>query len=290
VSRINAEAIEAWNGVLFDKFSRFRHVLTTGLSIHGTEALRRHRPPEGARVLDVGCGFGDTTVELAHLVGLRGSVMGVDAAVRFVEEARRSTRTIGIGNANFFTADAQIDDLNGPYDRVFSRFGTMFFASPVAALRNVRRSLAEGGSLLMVVWRRREDNPWTHVAERAVREILPPVEHSSTEPGDAPTCGPGPFSMADADSVSAQLLAAGYVDVSFERFDADISIGRNLKDALAFAMSLGPAGELIRLAAARGIDETARVEAALRQALAPFVRPDGVFAPSSTWFVRAHSS
>ncbi len=282
---VNAEAIEAWNGVLFEKFTRFRDVLTTGLAIHGSEALRRHRPPEGAQVLDVGCGFGDMTVELGHLVGLRGTVMGTDAAPRFVEEARRSTRALGLTNVNFFTADAQVDDLRGPYDRAFSRFGTMFFSSPVAALRNVRRSLAPGGSLVMVVWRRREDNPWAHAAERAVREILPPIEHT-----DEATCGPGPFSMAGADTLSAQLLAAGFVDVSFERFDADICIGKTPKDALAFAMSLGPAGELIRLAAASGIEETARVEAALCEAIAPFARADGVFAPSSTWFVRAHSS
>jgi ubiquinone/menaquinone biosynthesis C-methylase UbiE len=285
VSSANAEAIEAWNGVLFEKFTRFRHVLTTGLAIHGTVALRRHRPPEGAHVLDIGCGFGDTTVELAHRVGLRGSATGVDAAARFVEEARRSARTAGTPNTTFFTADAQSDDLRGPYDRVFSRFGTMFFASPVAALRNVRRSLASGGSLLMVVWRRREDNPWAHAPERAVREILPPIDRAA-----AAACGPGPFSMADADTVSEQLLAAGFVDVSFERFDSEICIGRNSKDALAFALSVGPAGELIRLAAARGIDETARVEAAIQATLAPFERPDGVFAPSSSWFVRAHSS
>jgi hypothetical protein len=96
--------------------------------------------------------------------------------------------------------------------------------------------------------------------------------------------------MAGADTVSAQLLAAGFVDVSFERFDTDICIGRNQADALAFAKALGPAGELIRLAAAAGIDETPRVDAALREALAPFMRTGGVFAPSSTWFVRAHSS
>jgi ubiquinone/menaquinone biosynthesis C-methylase UbiE len=285
VSSANAEAIEAWNGVLFEKFTRFRHVLTTGLAIHGTVALRRHRPPEGAHVLDIGCGFGDTTVELAHRVGLRGSATGVDAAARFVDEARRSARTAGTPNTTFFTADAQSDDLRGPYDRVFSRFGTMFFASPVAALRNVRRSLASGGSLLMVVWRRREDNPWAHAPERAARAILPPTDRA-----EAATCGPGPFSMADADTVSEQLLAAGFVDVSLERFDSEICIGRNAKDALAFAMSVGPAGELLRLAAARGIDETARVEAAIQATLAPFERPDGVFAPSSSWFVRAHAS
>jgi ubiquinone/menaquinone biosynthesis C-methylase UbiE len=281
----NAEAIQAWDGVLFDKFSRFREVLTTGLAVHGSEALRRHPPREGARVLDLGSGFGDSTLEIARLVGPRGSATGVDAAARFVEEARRDARREGLGNASFFTADVQADDLGGPYDLAFSRFGTMFFASPVAALRNVRKALAPGGSLLMVVWRKRDDNAWTHAAELAVGAIIPPVDH-----GNEPTCGPGPFSMAGADTVSAQLLAAGFGEVGFERFDTDICIGENLDRALEFAKALGPAGELLRLAAARGIDENARVDAALRDALAPFVRASGVYAPSSTWFVSARSS
>jgi ubiquinone/menaquinone biosynthesis C-methylase UbiE len=285
MSSANASAIEAWDGVLFDKFSRFRGVLTTGLAVHGTEALRRHRPREGARVLDLGCGFGDATLEIARLVGPSGNATGVDAAQRFVEEARRDARDAGVANASFFTADVQSQDLSGPYDAAFSRFGTMFFASPVAALRNVRKSLVAGGSLLMVVWRRREDNPWTHAAELAVREIIPPVDH-----GDEPTCGPGPFSMAGADTVSAQLLAAGFSAVGFERFDTDICIGQDLEEALAFAKALGPAGEMLRLAAARGIDEAVRVDAALRDALAPFLTPKGVYAPSSTWFVTARSS
>jgi ubiquinone/menaquinone biosynthesis C-methylase UbiE len=285
VTRANAEAIQAWDGVLFEKFSRFRELLTAGLSAHGTEALRRHPPREGSRVLDLGCGFGDTTLEIAGLVGPLGSAIGVDAAPRFVELAQAEARAAGAANARYFAADVQADDLEGPYDSAFSRFGTMFFASPVAALRNVRKSLKAGGALLMVVWRRREDNGWAHRAELAVREIIPPVDH-----GSEPTCGPGPFSMAGADTVSDQLLAAGFVDVGFERFDTDIRIGKDLDEALAFAKALGPAGELLRLAAAQGIDERARVDAALGDALVPFVRDGGVYGPSSTWFVSARSS
>jgi ubiquinone/menaquinone biosynthesis C-methylase UbiE len=284
MSSANAQAIAAWDGVLFEKFSRYRHLVTAGLAIHGTEALRRHPPSVGSRVLDIGCGFGDTTLELAALVGPEGRAVGVDAAAKFVEESARSAKAAGVENARYFTADVQSGELGGPYDLAFSRFGVMFFASPVAALRNVKQALAPNGSLLWVVWRKREDNPWMHAAELAVKEILPPVPHD--DPNE-PTCGPGPFSMAGPDTLSAQLVAAGYDHITFERFDADICIGRDLDDALGFATTIGPAGEMIRLAAAQGIDETPRVTAALRDALAKYQRPEGLFAPSSTWLVGA---
>ena len=279
----NAGAIETWNGVLFEKFRRFQYVLTTGLAIHGTEALRRHPPRSGARVLDIGCGFGDTTREIAALVGPQGVAFGFDAADRFVVEARRDAESARMENARFFTADAQTSDLGGPYDAAFSRFGTMFCASPVATFRNVKKSLVPGGELVMVTWRKRDDNPWLHAAELRVRDIVP-----DRRPPEG-VCGPGPFSMAGADMVSDQLKASGFDDIAFERFDADICIGQTLEEAVEFAMALGPAGELIRLAGDEGERLRGTVGAALSETFARYVRPEGVYAPSSTWIIRARA-
>ena len=97
----NAEAIEAWNGVLFDKFRRFPHIVRDGFGVAGTAALERHPPPRGARVLDIGCGFGDSTREIAQWVGAEGEAVGVDAAVRFIEVASREAAEAGVGNACF---------------------------------------------------------------------------------------------------------------------------------------------------------------------------------------------
>ena len=278
--------IQAWNTVLFDKFMRFKHLLIDGLAAHSREALQRAAYAPGTRVLDVGCGFGDSTRDIARQVAPGGGGVGVDCAPRFVEAAQAETAAEGIANAEYFVADVQSQDLRGPYDAAFSRFGTMFFNLPGAALRNIRRTLAPRGELFMIVWRRREENPWIHDAELCVRGLVPVVKHEDT---DQVHCGPGPFSMAGPDLVSTMLGSAGYDRISFERFDADICIGRDLDEAIEFAMALGPAGEIMRLAGAEAEKKKPEVVAALRETLSKYARPNGVWAPSSTWFVRARN-
>jgi ubiquinone/menaquinone biosynthesis C-methylase UbiE len=278
--------IEAWNTVLYDKFCRFRHLLVHGLSNHSEECFRRHPPKLGTRVLDAGCGFGDTTLVLAQQVGPGGAAVGVDCAENFIRSAERDRNAAQVENASFLVADVQVDDLHGPYDRVYGRFGTMFFNLPGAAFRNIRRALAPGGLFTQIVWRRREANPWLHEAELRVREIVPVVSHEDT---DQVHCGPGPFSLASADLVGDMLTGVGYDQVTFERFDADICIGRDLDEAVEFAMALGPAGEIIRLAGEEGERRKPEVDAALRAALGPYARGDGVWAPSSVWFVSARN-
>jgi ubiquinone/menaquinone biosynthesis C-methylase UbiE len=280
---VNAEAIQAWDGPLFDRFLKYRHILTTGLGAHGDEALRLNPPQEGQRVLDIGCGFGDTTQQIAALVGPSGEAVGVDAAENFISMATTETQEAGVDNARFFVGDVQVDDLGGPYDAAFSRMGTMFFISPVAALRNVRKSLVPGGQLTMVVWRRREDNEWMYRAQQVVEGIVQkPEEH------DEPTCGPGPFSMANADTVTDQMNAAGFEGVSLRRCDLPILGGNNIDEALEIVTAIGPAGEILRLLGDRAEPFLPKVDAALREAFAEFEREDGsVWGMASTWIVTA---
>lgn len=278
----NTEATEAWDGPLYDRFLRFRAIVTAGLGAHGEEALRRHPPRPGQRVLDIGCGFGDTTQRIAGLVGGDGEVVGVDVAPRFIDTARREARAAGVANARFEALDVEVSPLGGPYDLAFSRFGTMFFAGPVPALRNVRAALAPGGRLVMVVWRRRIDNHWLYRAQTIVEEIV-----QRPEEYDEPTCGPGPFSMADADTTTEILLHAGYTDIELRRCDLPILIGRDVEEAIDFVMAIGPAGEILRLAGDRAGHLHDDVRQALRSGLAGYAGPDGLSAPASTWIVSA---
>jgi SAM-dependent methyltransferase len=278
----NLESQEAWNGVLFERFVRFRHLIVDGLAAHGSEAIRLSPPPPGARVLDVGCGFGDASQQLAALVGPSGTVLGVDIAPRFVEAAQEEARLAGVENVRFAVRDVQAAKFDEVFDYVFSRFGTMFFDNPVPALRNVRDALSPGGRLCIVVWRRRFDNPWVYEAEKVVKPLLDEPEES-----DEPRCGPGPFSMADADTTSGQLKSAGFEDIGLRRFDVPLRFGGSLDEAIEMNMALGPAAEAVRLAGDQANEVRPLLERLLREALEPFVTPDGVVAQSSTWIVTA---
>lgn len=278
----NAEAIEAWDGPLYDRFVRFREVVTTGLGAHGERALELFPPPAGQRALDVGCGFGDTTQQIAELVGPDGEAVGVDAAPRFIEDARREAAGAGVTNTRFEVADVQAADLGGPYEMAFSRFGTMFFANPVAALRNVRGALAPGGRLVMVVWRRREDNEWIYRAQRIVEGFVKrPDEY------EEPTCGPGPFSMAGADTTSDILVQSGFESIELHRCDLPILMGRDADEAIDLVMALGPAGEILRLSGDRAAHLHDDIRQALRDDFAQFTADDGVHLGASSWIVSA---
>jgi SAM-dependent methyltransferase len=278
----NAEATEAWDGPLFERFVQYRHLIVAGLANHGEKALALYPPPAGGNALDVGCGFGDTTERIAGLVGPSGHAHGVDVAPRFIESAKSE---VTAPNASFNVSDVQVDDLGGPYDYVFSRFGVMFFDNPGAAMRNIRRSMAPPGArLVAVVWRIREENPWMYEAQQIVEGLLGrPAEY------DEPTCGPGPFSMAGADTTSGILVGAGFADVTLTRCDLPITIGNDVDEAIDLMMALGPAGEMVRLWGERQAHRHDEIRAALADSLAKLQTERGIEGMASTWIVSAVS-
>jgi SAM-dependent methyltransferase len=276
----NEESQRAWDGVLFDRFIQYREQIVAGLGQFGVEAMRRFPPAEGDRVLDIGCGFGDSTGQLAELVGPTGSALGVDIAPRFVELARAEAT---LPNVRFEVMDVQASSFEQQFDYAFARFGTMFFANPVAAMRNVRNALAADARLCIVVWRRREENPWLYVAEQIVKPLLPEED----ETVDEAHCGPGPFSMAGADTVSMQLRAAGFGEIAFQRYDTPFFVGQDVDRAIEMNLALGPAAEALRFAGEDGVAMRPKLEALLREALSPYDTGDGVYLDASVWFITA---
>ena len=279
----NVEATEAWNGPLFEVWIKYRDLVAEGVGEHGDNAIRLTPPSVGDRVLDIGCGLGGTTVRLAEMVGPEGSAHGVDVAERMIETAIAEARESGAGNVTFAAQDVEVQGFDRQFDYAFSRMGTMFFANPVAALRNVREALAPDGVLNMVVWRRKLDNEMMHRAEQVVDEYLDEPEES-----EAPRCGPGPFSMANADTVTDVLVHAGFRDIRLVRQDLPYRIGNDLDQAVAFNMDLGPAAEVLRMWGGRIDEIRPKIAADLRAALGDFVQADGsVVAPASTWAISA---
>jgi len=227
-------------------------------------------------VLDVGCGCGQTTLELAARVAPNGAVLGIDISQPMLSIAR--TRAKGLAGVRFLEADAQTYAFEpGAFDAIHSRFGVMFFADPTAAFANLRRALKPGGRLAFLCWRALAENPVMSLPLTAALKHLPAPP--------APTPGaPGPFAFADAGRVREILAGAGFEKVSIEPQDMPAG-GHGLDDAVRLSLRVGPLGAMLRehpQARAAVIDE-------LRGALARHLVDGRVFLPSATWIVSARN-
>lgn len=276
----DTEFVRFWNEILAPKFTRFRHVLVGGLTYHSEAIFPKLPVKTGDRVLDVGCGWGDTAMKLARIVGPEGEVVGVDCCDAFLADAEAELQDTDLKNVRFMRGDAEVSLPEGEFDFVFARFGTMFFANPVAGLRNMRKSLRPGGRMVHIVWREPADNPWLSMAKDIVLQYLP-------APGDnARTCGPGPFSMSDETTVRKMMEIAGYTDIAFERVDAPVRVGDDVQDAIAFQLAIGPAGEVYREAGDLAEKKRPEIEAALADAIGRQSRDaDGIVIDSSSWVI-----
>jgi SAM-dependent methyltransferase len=251
------------------------------LTLHSAKVFPSLAVRQGDKVVDAGCGFGDAAIQLARLVGPSGSIFADDCCDGFLEYGRRDANAAGVTNVTFLEADVQTYPFKPVHDFCFSRFGTQFFENPVAGLRNMRASLKPGGTMTMIVWRGIKDNPWLGHAKQTVLQYLPAPDET------AQTCGPGPFSMANTDVVTKQLEIAGYKDIVFEQVDARVLVGKDLDDAVAFQLAIGPAGEVYREAGQLAEQRRDEIAAALKAELARYQGPDGVMMDSSSWKVTA---
>lgn len=279
----NIDFIECWNAILTPKWLRFRHLLSGNGKIHSDIATPRFDIRPGDRVVDIGCGFGETCLELGRLVGPTGEVLGLDCTDAFLEIANCERDQAALTHVRYELGDAQAHPLReNHYDVAFARFGIMFFESAVRALRNTYRALKPGGKVCLIVWRALADNPAWGVAKAAALDYLPPP------PNGAMTCGPGPFSWADEETDRQMLAAAGFTRVElFERLDADICVGRDMEEALEYQIQVGPSGEIIREAGLEGQRRLPEIRERLETLLRPYFREQGVYMPSSTWLIVA---
>ncbi|MSR61390.1 MAG: methyltransferase domain-containing protein [Planctomycetes bacterium] len=281
MSTANQEQIEYWNATAGPKWVEQQERLDAQLRGLGERMLARLDVARGARVLDVGCGCGDSTLAIAQHVGPGGTVTGADVSEPMLARAR--IRATGVANVSFVRADAQTHAFTArSFDCVASRFGVMFFADFSAAFTNLRRALVPGGRLGFVCWQALEKNPWMSVPLQAV------LRHVDPPPPPAVPGAPGPFGLDDPDRIHRALDAAGWADVALEPVDEPQNVGgsRTLDEAVSFLLVSGPAAAALKGAPP---ELRARFATALRAALAPYVTARGVVIPGAAWIVTARA-
>lgn len=272
----NAAQIAYWNELGGRTWAELNDRLDRQIEGVGRAAIEALAPKPGERILDVGCGGGQTTLLLAERVGPTGSVVGADISRPMLELAWR--RGEGLPNVQFRQADAQVEDFGaGAFDGVFSRFGVMFFADPKAAFANLRSALKPGGRLAFACWRAAAENPLMTAPMAAAAHRLPPL------PPSDPTA-PGPFAFADPDRVRGILEGAGFRDVKVEPLDLPLG-GNTLEEALTLALRIGPLGARLR----EQPELAPSVTADVREALARHEKDGRVWMPGAIWIVTARA-
>jgi SAM-dependent methyltransferase len=272
----NEQALRGWDGAegtywveqedTFDRsVAAYNAALFTAAAIRPTD-----------RVLDVGCGTGETSRAAARLA-YAGEVLGVDLSSEMLAVARRRATEQGLGNARYVQADAQVHPFPAAwYDLALSRTGTMFFGDPVAAFANLAAALRPGGRLAMLTWKSVVENEW-------IREFFGAAAKHRQVPMPPPDA-PSPFALAEPERVRAILGKAGFEQVDLVGHEEPMYFGPDAPSALRFILGLGPIRMMLN-----GLDAHRRagIEAGLRASVERHAGPDGVRYPSSTWVITA---
>ena len=272
----NAAQIDYWNRTAGQTWVQYQDQLDRQIEPLGREGLKVLNPSVGERVLDVGCGCGQTSLQLAKSVGPSGTVTGMDISAPMLDVARARPVLEGSAPPTFVECDAQTAELGEDvYDAIFSRFGVMFFSDPIAAFKNLRGALKPHGRLTFVCWRPFQDNLWMRLPMEAARPFLPAP--TPTDPA-----APGPFAFADADRVQSILERAGFTEISIQPFDMAIG-GSSLDQTVALTFRVGPLASILR----EQPDLRPVVEDAVKTALSAYQTPEGVLMPAAVWIVSA---
>lgn len=277
MSAANAAQVAYWNDAAGRTWADLQDRIDRQIRPLGLAAMDRLDPRPGERVLDVGCGCGDSSLELARRVGPEGEVLGLDISAPMLEVARERARAAGARNLVFQEADAQTATLPGDRDAVFSRFGVMFFADPTAAFANLRSALRPGGRLGFVCWRPLAENLWMRLPAETAADLVPAAP--PPEPG-----APGPFAFADPDRVRRILSEAGFTGIELSPHDEAIG-GLDLEGTVQMSFRVGPLGAILR----ERPDLAPVLSERVREAVSPWLRGDAVYMPSATWLVSARN-
>jgi SAM-dependent methyltransferase len=276
----NPDQAEYWNSPQAEKWVTFQADFDQRLRPLGEALIRRAGLRRGERVVDVGCGTGATTRELAELVGPEGVVLAIDFSAPMLALARRRSAERGQRNLRFLCADAQSHRFEeAAQDLLISRFGVMFFSDPVAAFANLRSALRPGGRLAFVCWAALERNPWFALPLAVGERWLGPAEPQ-------PPRAPGPLAFSETGYVEEILAGAGFADPAIETVTTALPGAPTAEAEAAFACLVGPLARLIRTREPDAATERAIVlEVAER--FRPYQGAAGVRIPATLHYVQA---
>ena len=275
----NSEQIAEWNGALGQRWVAMQREIDGIVVPFGDAALKAAAPQPGERVIDIGCGCGDTSIEIARIVGEAGAVVGIDVSQPMLEVARSRGALANCAHLAFRDGDASEAGLPANTDLLFSRFGVMFFSQPSQAFSHLRKSLRTGGRCVFVCWRAPRDNAWAMTPLSAARTAM------GVTPTPADPDAPGPFAFADEERLRTILSGAGFGDIDVQRFDSAIILGATPRSAAEGAVQIGPVSRFVREV---GVEYLPIILDAVERTLVPLAAPDGhVSLNGSTWIVSA---
>jgi SAM-dependent methyltransferase len=280
----NEAQIAFWNGPGGDNWVTHNRLLEEFLHPLGMAARELMDWGEAHRVLDIGCGCGNQTLSLARSLSQHSEILGVDVSEPMLALAREQLKACEPQpdpQISFLNADASHFDFEaGRFDRLYSRFGVMFFEDPVQAFENLRRSASRDAQLGFICWQAPDHNPFMTVPGRAAMRFLP-------APEPAPPGAPGPFAFADRDRVAEIIKAAGFSSVDIQPLHCDLNLGagRAFDTVVQELLDIGPVAAMLREANPELRDP---VMSAVSEALAPyFTSQRGLSMPAAFWLVRA---
>jgi SAM-dependent methyltransferase len=230
-----------WAGSMGEKWNLYLQQFESMITPIGDAILQLAALQSGERVLDIGCGGGSTTLQIAAQVGVLGEAVGLDISPVLVETAKKRAREADVAQAHFACVDAATTTLSrAGFDVLFSRFGVMFFADPVAAFTNLRRMLGTPARVAFCCWGPPPENPWVgRLSELIARHV--------TLPQPDPTA-PGPFAFADKERTRDILEAAGFSAVEFTPWRGPQLLGgpgQTPESAAEFAMKAFFVGDAV---------------------------------------------
>ena len=280
MSEVNKNQKDFWSGKGGDIWVERQNAMDTMLSPLGEAALNKLNFNEEENVLDIGCGCGHTTLNIAKRIGPSGNVTGLDISEPMLKRAKESAVEMSITNTSFKCVDVQTEDLGDQiYSTAFSRFGVMFFEDSVAAFKNINKSLISGGYLSFVCWQSPAVNPWQSLFIQEVKKFL--------DLPSPPPRSPGPFAFMESEYVSSILEESKFQDIRIEGHEAEVNMfsGRSLSDSVKDYISINPV--VTQMLKESSENQIAEIVNSGIEAFSPYYSEKGLIFPSATWLVTA---